>query len=279
VRVVIGEDETLLRHGLTLVLERAGFEVAALAADADELVRKAVAQRPDLVVTDIRMPPGNADDGLRAALAIRARHPEVAVLVLSHHLQRRYATELLDRRNGAAGVGYLLKQRITDVEAFCTDVRRVYEGASVLDPEIVTMLLKPRSEDGPVARLTPRQVEVLELMAQERSNAAIAERLVITEKAVVGHISRIYDVLDLPPQPTGPSPRARRAAALLSLTFGTGESSSAPERIRTSDLRFRRPTLYPAELRAHGQRLSSVAPASGEGGIRTRDGDCLPILA
>ena len=200
-RVVIGEDETLMRHGLTLLLQRAGFEVAALAADADDLVRKASAHHPDLVVTDIRMPPGNADDGLRAALEIRERQPQIAILVLSHYLQRRYATELLDRRDGAAGVGYLLKQRITDVDAFCTDVRRVYDGASVLDPEIVTMLLKPAADDGPVTRLTPRQVEVLELMAQGRSNAAIAERLVITEKAVVGHISRIYELLDLPPSP------------------------------------------------------------------------------
>ena len=200
-RVVIGEDETLLRHGLTLLLERAGFEIVAVASDAEDLVRKVTAHGPDLVVTDIRMPPGNADDGLRAALQIRERQPHIAILVLSHYLQRRYAAELLDRRNGAAGVGYLLKQRITDVDAFCTDVRRVYEGASVLDPEIVTMLLKPGSDDGPVARLTPRQVEVLELMAQGRSNAAIAEKLVITEKAVVGHVSRIYELLDLPPSP------------------------------------------------------------------------------
>ena len=200
-RVVIGEDEALLRHGLTLVLERAGFEVAALAADADDLVRKVGAHAPDLVVTDIRMPPDNADDGLRAALAIRRRQPEIAILVLSHYVQRRYATELLDRRDGDAGVGYLLKQRVTDVDAFCTDVRRVCEGASVLDPDIVTMLLQRGAGDGPVARLTPRQVEVLELMAQGRSNAAIAERLVITEKAVTGHISRIYDLLDLPPSP------------------------------------------------------------------------------
>jgi DNA-binding NarL/FixJ family response regulator len=201
VRVVIAEDETLLRHGLTLVLERAGFDVAAIAADADELLRKVAAHGPDLVVTDIRMPPDNADDGLRAALEIRRRRPQIAILVLSHYLQRRYATELLDRRDGAAGVGYLLKQRITHVEAFCTDVRRVYEGASVLDPEIVSMLLRPGSDGSPVARLTPRQVEVLELMAQGRSNAAIAEKLVITEKAVTGHISRIYDLLDLPPSP------------------------------------------------------------------------------
>jgi DNA-binding NarL/FixJ family response regulator len=201
VRVVIGEDEALQRRGLTLVLERAGFEVVATAADADDLVRKASAHRPDLVVTDIRMPPKHADDGLHAALDIRGRHPEIAILVLSHHLQRRYATELLDRRDGAAGVGYLLKQRVMDADAFCADVQRVHDGASVLDPEIVSMLLGRAANEGTVGRLTPRQLEVLDLIAQGRSNAAIAERLVISEKAVVSHVSRIYDELDLPPSP------------------------------------------------------------------------------
>jgi DNA-binding NarL/FixJ family response regulator len=201
VRVVIGEDEALMRRGLTLVLERAGFEVVAAAADADDLVRKASGHRPDLVITDIRMPPNHADDGLNAALDIRGRHPEIAILVLSHYLQRRYATELLDRPEGAAGVGYLLKHRVMDADTFCVDAQRVHDGASVLDPTIVSMLLERAAHEGTVNRLTPRQLEVLDLMAQGRSNAAIAERLVISEKAVVGHISRIYDELDLPPSP------------------------------------------------------------------------------
>ena len=199
-RVVIGEDEALLREGLALVLERAGFKVAALAADADALVAAADAHRPRLVVTDIRMPPTQSDDGLRAALAIRARLPETALLVLSQHAQRRYAVELLAERT--AGVGYLLKQRVGEVDAFCADVRRVCDGGTVLDPDLVATLLgRARPDDDPLHRLTPRQREVLALMAAGRSNAAIAERLVITEKAVVKHVSRIYDQLDLLPGP------------------------------------------------------------------------------
>jgi DNA-binding NarL/FixJ family response regulator len=199
-RVVIGEDEALMRQGLSLVLERAGLEVAAVAGDGEDLVRKVSAHRPDLAVTDIRMPPGHTDEGLRAALEIRARLPHTAILVLSHHVQRRYAIELLERTNGA-GVGYLLKQRVTDVDAFCADVRRICDGASVLDPEVVSLVLAQASPDGPLSRLTARQLEVLELMAQGRSNAAIAERLVISEKAVVRHVSHIYGELDLRQSP------------------------------------------------------------------------------
>ncbi|ADB50813.1 response regulator transcription factor [Conexibacter woesei] len=197
-RVVIGEDEALLREGLSLVLERAGFEVAALAGDADALVRAVEEERPDLVVTDIRMPPTGTDDGLRAALAIRARLPETAVLVLSQHAQRRYATDLLAQRS--AGVGYLLKQRIVEVDAFCDDVRRICAGGTVLDPDLISTLLgRARPDDDPLHGLTARQRDVLALMAEGRSNAAIADRLVITEKAVVKHVSNVYEQLDLPP--------------------------------------------------------------------------------
>ncbi|MBA3418518.1 MAG: response regulator transcription factor [Geodermatophilaceae bacterium] len=197
-RVVIGEDEALLREGLEFVLGRAGFDVVGVAADAERLVELAREQAPELIVTDIRMPPTNTDDGLRAALAIRACRPETAVLVLSQHVQRAYAQELLEAR--PAGVGYLLKQRIADVEQFCADARRVASGGTVLDPEVVSMLLtRARRDKSAVDRLTSRQREVLGLVAQGRSNAAIARRLSITEKAVVGHISRVYDELGLPP--------------------------------------------------------------------------------
>lgn len=199
-RVVIGEDEALMREGLAVVLERAGFEIAALAADADMLVRAVEEQRPTLVVTDIRMPPTQTDDGLRAALAIRERLPETAVLVLSQHAQRRYATDLLAQRS--AGVGYLLKQRIVEADAFCDDVRRICAGGTVLDPELISTLLgRARPEDDPFHGLTPRQRDVLALMAEGRSNAAIAQRLVISEKAVVKHVSNVYDQLGLLPGP------------------------------------------------------------------------------
>jgi len=198
VRVVIGEDETLLREGLSLVFEREGFEVAALAADGAQLLAAAREHRPKLVVTDIRMPPTHSDEGLRAALAIRAELPQTAVLVLSQHAQRRYAAELLGER--PAGVGYLLKQRIGDLDQFCADVRRVCSGGTVLDPELVgTLLGRARPDGDPLDALTDRQRDVLALMAEGRSNAAIAERLVISEKAVVKHVSNVYDQLGLAP--------------------------------------------------------------------------------
>jgi DNA-binding NarL/FixJ family response regulator len=197
VRVVIGEDQALMLEGLALLLERDGAEVVGRAEDAPELIRKAGAHRPDLVVTDIRMPPGNEDDGLQAALRIRAEHPDMAVLVLSQHVQRAYATELIEQ--GTVGVGYLLKQRVTDFASFSTDVRRVAAGECVLDPEVVaTMMGRPRS-DAVLDSLTPRQLEVLALMAEGRSNGAIAERLTLTTKTVVRHVSHIYDTLGLEP--------------------------------------------------------------------------------
>jgi DNA-binding NarL/FixJ family response regulator len=197
VRVLIGEDEALLREGLALMLERAGLQVVGAAASAPEIVRLADAEAPEIVITDIRMPPGHTDDGLRAAIELRARRPAPAVMVLSQYVQRRYALELLGDQ--PAGVGYLLKQRIADVERFCSDVLRVAEGQTVLDPEIVAgMLSRARRDTATLDTLTPRQMKVLALMAEGCSNAAIARRLFITEKAVVQHVSNIYAQLGLP---------------------------------------------------------------------------------
>lgn len=193
-RIVIGEDEALLRQGLTHVLEHAGHEVVGTAADVAELRRHARERAPDLVVTDIRMPPTHTDEGLVAALEIHRRRPRTAIVVLSQHVQRRYATELLAAR--PTGVGYLLKQRIADVDAFTEDLRQVSGGATVLDPEVVTLMMS-RARDA-LTGLTSRQREVLALMAEGRSNAAIARRLSVSERAVVQHTSHIYDELGLP---------------------------------------------------------------------------------
>ncbi len=195
-RVVIGEDEALLREGLTLVLSRDGMEVVGTAGDADELVTLAADRRPDLVLADIRMPPTHTDDGLRAVLRIRAARPETAVVVLSQFVQRRYAVELVGDR--ACGVGYLLKQRVLDVPAFCRSLRRVADGGTALDPEVVSLMMtRIRRDDEALDRMTPRRREVLALVAEGLTNAAIARRLAISEKAVVVHTSGIYDALGL----------------------------------------------------------------------------------
>lgn len=196
-RVVIGEDEALLRRGLELMLEAAEFDVVATAGDAVELEAAVSEHAPDLVVTDIRMPPSFTDEGLLAALRIRAQLPGTAVVVLSQHVQRRYAVELLS--GSAGGIGYLLKQRIADVEQFLGDLRRVAEGGTAIDPDVVAVMVsRARRSDSAVGALTARQQEVLGLMAEGRSNASIAARLFLTEKAVVQHTSRIYDALSLP---------------------------------------------------------------------------------
>jgi len=195
-RIVIGEDEALLRRGLELMLTDAGFEVAAVAADAEMLETVVEEHRPDLVITDIRMPPTFTDEGLVAARRIRARFAGTAVVVLSQHVQRRYAVELLSGQAG--GLGYLLKQRISDVEQFIDDLHRVAEGGTAIDPDVVAVMVsRARRADSAVGALTPRQQEVLGLMAEGRSNASIASRLFLTEKAVVQHTSRIYDALGL----------------------------------------------------------------------------------
>lgn len=196
-RIVIGEDEALLREGLVLLLERAGLTVVAAERDADGVVAAAMQHQPDLVVTDIRMPPGLSDDGLQAALTIRSRLPATGVVVLSQHLSRQYAIDLLS--GGASRVGYLLKQRVADARRFVSDLERVASGGTVLDPEIAdAAVARAEQLDDRVSRLTPRQRQVLSLMAQGLSNGAIAQSLVITEKSVVEHASNVYDALDLP---------------------------------------------------------------------------------
>jgi DNA-binding NarL/FixJ family response regulator len=196
-RVVIGEDEVLLQRGLQLVLEQGGFEVVAVADDAGSLETAVERERPDLVVTDIRMPPTHTDEGLVSALRIRERYPEIAVMVLSQHVQRRYATELVTAQTGM--VGYLLKQRISDIDRFLEDLRSVTEGGTVLDPDVIAVLVaRAKRSDDAIGQLTARQQEVLALMAEGHSNAKIAEELFVSEKAVVQHTSRIYDALGLP---------------------------------------------------------------------------------
>jgi DNA-binding NarL/FixJ family response regulator len=197
VRVVVGEDSVLVREGLVRLLGEAGFEVVAQAGDADELVREVSAHRPDVAVVDIRMPPTETDDGLRAAIEIRRRMPQTGVLVLSQYLEEGYALELV--ADSAEGTGYLLKDRVADVERFADSVRRVGEGGSALDPEVVAHLLGRRRRDDPLARLTEREREVLALMAEGRSNQAIAEQLVVTERAVEKHVTSIFGKLALMP--------------------------------------------------------------------------------
>ena len=189
----------LLREGIVRLLEEAGFEVVGQAGDAEDLVRKVNGHKPDLAVIDIRMPPTNTDDGLRAALEIRERFPGTAVLVLSQYVEEGYALELVG--DHAAGTGYLLKDRVADVDAFGDAVRRVGEGGSALDPEVVAHLLGRRRREDPLNELTPREREVLGLMAEGRSNGAIAEQLVVTERAVEKHITSIFDRLNLLPAP------------------------------------------------------------------------------
>jgi DNA-binding NarL/FixJ family response regulator len=196
-RVVIAEDSVLLREGIARLLEDAGHEVVGQAGDAVDLVRKVAAHKPDIAIVDVRMPPTHTDDGLRAALELRERVPETAVLVLSQYVEERYAHELIG--GGAAGVGYLLKDRVADVERFVDAVARVGDGGSALDPEVVAQLLGRRRRDDPLEALTPREREVLGLMAEGRSNSAIAEELVVTERAVEKHVTSIFGKLDLPP--------------------------------------------------------------------------------
>lgn len=193
-RIVLAEDSVLLRDGLTGLLERFGHQVVAEAGTADELTEAVAAHRPDIVVTDVRMPPGFSDEGLRAALALRERQPDLPILVLSQYVQRAYAEELLDSSDGTS-VGYLLKERIGHVEEFVDAVRRVAEGATVVDPEVVRQLLRHRRD--PLSRLTPREQEVLALMAEGRSNAAVGAALHVSEGTVSKHFGSILTKLDL----------------------------------------------------------------------------------
>ncbi|GGU18679.1 response regulator transcription factor [Streptomyces daghestanicus] len=195
-RIVLAEDSVLLREGLTGLLTRFGHEVAAAVGDADALVAAVAEQAPDVVVTDVRMPPGLHDEGLRAAVRLREGRPGLPVLVLSQYVQRVYAAELLDSGDGS-GVGYLLKDRIGQVEEFVDALSRVAAGGTVVDPEVVRHLLRRRRD--PLARLTPREREVLALVAEGRSNGAVARALVVSEAAVGKHIGSILAKLDLPP--------------------------------------------------------------------------------
>jgi DNA-binding NarL/FixJ family response regulator len=195
-RVAIAEDSVLLREGLARLLADAGFEVVASCESADDLLTAIRDHPPDIAIVDIRLPPTHTDEGLRAALEIRSRHPQVGVLVLSQYVEPGLAMRLL--ADSAEGVGYLLKDRISDVSDFLGAVRRVASGGSALDPTIVSILLKRRRADDPLAVLTPREREVLELMATGSSNQGIADELVITLRAVEKYVSSIFDKLGLP---------------------------------------------------------------------------------
>jgi DNA-binding NarL/FixJ family response regulator len=196
VRVVIAEDLALLRDGLTRLLRDNGIEVVAAVGDADALVHAVTLEQPDIAIVDIRLPPSFRDEGVRAALELRQRNPNTAILVVSQYVELTYATELLS--DGRGGVGYLLKDRIMDVAEFVDAVRRVAAGGTALDPEVVAQLFS-RQRSGPLEELTPREVEVLGLMAEGRSNAGIAEALVLTVGAVEKHIANILMKLRLPP--------------------------------------------------------------------------------
>jgi DNA-binding NarL/FixJ family response regulator len=208
-RVVIGEDDVLLREGIARLLAEAGFEVAAQTGDAQDLLRKALAHRPDVAIVDVQMPPGGRDDGLRAAIELRRQHPDTGVLVLSQVYEEHYAMDLIGER--AEGAGYLLKERVGDVEEFIGAVERVAAGGSALDPEVVGRMLGRRRAEGPVDRLTPRERDVLASMAEGKSNQGIAEALVVTEAAVEKHVTSIFHKLGLGPTPTA----HRRVLAVL----------------------------------------------------------------
>ena len=197
VRVVVADDSVLLREGLCRLLEESGFEVVGQAGDAEDLRRKVGAHKPDVAVVDVRMPPTHTDEGLRAAHRIRAEQPATGVLVLSQYVEEAYALDLLSE--STERTGYLLKDRVSDVDTFTDAVRRVANGGSALDPEVVALLLGRRRREDPLEALTPREREVLGLMAEGRSNNAIAEALVVTERAVEKHVTSIFSKLDLPP--------------------------------------------------------------------------------
>jgi DNA-binding NarL/FixJ family response regulator len=210
VRVLVGEDQPLVREGIVRVLEVNGFQVVATAGNAPDLVRKAAVHRPDVVVTDIQMPPDSTDDGLRAALEIRTADPNIGVLVLSQFLEDRYAFDLV--AGGAGGVGYLLKEKVGDLRTFTEAVRRVADGGSALDPDVVERLIGRSRRKGPLDRLTSRERQVLALIAQGRSNSGVAADLVVTVAAVERHVTSIFDKLGLHQAPD----QHRRVLAVLS---------------------------------------------------------------
>jgi DNA-binding NarL/FixJ family response regulator len=198
-RVVIGEDSVLLREGLKRLLEDAGIEVAAVAEDGERLLVAVDEHVPDLAVIDVRMPPTFTDEGLRAAVEIRRRHPDVAIMVLSQYVEERYAVDLVG--SGTRGIGYLLKDRVADVTEFLTSLRQVADGGTAIDPEVVAQLVKRRRTRDALDRLTSRELDVLGLMAEGKSNAAIADACGISPGGVEKHISSIFTKLDLFPAP------------------------------------------------------------------------------
>ncbi|MCB0830299.1 MAG: response regulator transcription factor [Solirubrobacterales bacterium] len=216
-RVVVADDSVLLREGVVRVLEDDGFEVVGQAGDAEDLLRKVGAHKPDVAVVDIRMPPNLTDDGLQAAKKIRVDYPDTGVLVLSQYLEESYALDLV--ADSAEGVGYLLKDRVAEIDRFTESVRRVGSGGSALDPEVVSHLLGRRRREDPLEVLTDREREVLGLMAEGRSNIAIAESLVVTERAVEKHVTSIFSKLDLPPA----AEDHRRVLAVLTYVKAIGD--------------------------------------------------------
>ena len=221
-RVVVGEDEVLLREGVARLLTEAGFDVVAQAGDAEDLLRKGLAHRPDLVIADINMPPGHGDDGLRAALEVRQQRPETGVLILSQYFEERYALDLL--AEGADGVGYLLKERVGQVETFVDAAARVADGRSALDPELVARMLGRRRRTTPMDRLSPRELEVLAAMAEGKSNRGIGRALNISQPVVEKHITNIFQKLGL-----GPAQDEHRAE-IPAVQHGRGRS---PDRRRS----------------------------------------------
>ncbi|NLU71784.1 response regulator transcription factor [Streptomyces sp. HNM0575] len=214
-RVVIAEDLFLLRDGLVRMLEAFGFEIAAAVDNGPELARALKELEPDVAVVDVRLPPSFSDEGLQCALQARRRRPGLPVLVLSQHVEQLYARELL--ADGSGGVGYLLKDRVFDADQFVDAVRRVAGGGTAMDPQVIQQLLSRRSGEAPMAKLTDREREVMDLMAQGRSNAAIASALVVTERAVAKHTSNIFGKLGLPPSDDD----NRRVLAVLAYLDGS----------------------------------------------------------
>jgi DNA-binding NarL/FixJ family response regulator len=201
VRVVIAEDDVLLREGVVRLLAEAGFDVVGQAGDAEDFLRKALAHRPDVAIVDIEMPPGHGDDGLRAAVELRGRLPDTGILVLSNYYEEDYALDLIG--HSAEGVGYLLKERVGDIQAFTDAVARVAAGGSALDPEVVGRMLGRRRRGGPLDELSPRERDVLALLAEGKSNQGIAQALVVTNAAVEKHVTSIFHKLGLAVSPTG----------------------------------------------------------------------------
>jgi DNA-binding NarL/FixJ family response regulator len=216
VRVVIGEDDVLMRAGIVRLLQDAGFDVVAEAGDADDVLRKALAHSPDVLVTDVQMPPGHGDDGLRAALELRRQRPEIGVLVLSQYYEEQYALELIGE--SPEGVGYLLKERVGDVDVFTQAVSRVAAGGSALDPEVIGRMLGRRRPQGPLDLLSPRERDVLAAMAEGKSNQGIADDLVVTEAAVEKHVTGIFSKLQFGHAPT----EHRRVLAVLTYLRDAG---------------------------------------------------------